>query len=83
MKILVLYYSNGGNTKRLAEQIVKGVESVNGVDSVLKHTRDVTKDDFFEASGIIAGSPVYFGTMAAQLKKVFDDFVSLKTSADQ
>jgi flavorubredoxin len=32
MKILVLYYSNGGNTKRLAEQIAKGVESVNGVD---------------------------------------------------
>ena len=78
MKILVLYYSNGGNTKRLAELIAKGVESVNGVDSVLKHTRDVTKDDFLEAAGIIAGSPVYFGTMAAQLKKVFDDFVSTR-----
>lgn len=78
MKILILYYSKGGNTRKLAEEIAKGVDSVEGVQSVLKHTKDVNKDDFLEADGMIAGSPVYFGTMAAQLKKVFDDFVSTR-----
>ena len=78
MQILVLYFSKGGNTKKLAEAIIKGVESVDGVYGVLKHTDDVTKEDFVASSGIIAGSPVYFGVMAAQLKKIFDEFVSVR-----
>ena len=78
MQILVLYFSKGGNTKKLAEAIVKGVESVQGVRSVLKHTDDVTKEDFVASCGVIAGSPVYFGIMAAQLKKIFDEFVGIR-----
>ena len=78
MQILVLYFSKGGNTKKLAEAIIKGVESVDGIDGVLKHTDDVTKEDFVTSAGIIAGSPVYFGVMAAQLKKIFDEFVSIR-----
>ena len=78
MQVLVLYYSKGGNTRRMAEAIAEGVEQVDGVESVLRHTRDVTRDDFVRSAGIIAGSPVYFGTMAAELKKVIDDFVSVR-----
>lgn len=78
MQILILYYSKGGNTRRLAEAIADGVNSVPGVNSLLKKTEEVTNDDFLESDGIIAGSPVYFGVMAAQLKKVFDDFVGIR-----
>lgn len=78
MQILVLYFSKGGNTKKLAEAILKGVESVEGVKGVFKHTDDVTKEDFVLSDGIIAGSPVYFGVMAAQLKKIFDEFVGIR-----
>jgi len=77
MQVLILYYSKGGNTKRLAEEIAKGVEST-GLIALLKNTTEVTKDDFLESAGIIAGSPVYFGVMAWELKKVFDDFVSTR-----
>lgn len=77
MQILILYYSKGGNTKKLAEEIAKGVQSVN-VTAILKNTQEVTKEDFQKSAGIIAGSPVYFGVMAAELKKVFDDFVGLR-----
>jgi NAD(P)H dehydrogenase (quinone) len=77
MQVLVLYYSKGGNTKRLAEEVAKGVEST-GLKALLKNTAEVTKDDFLESAGIIAGSPVYFGVMAWELKKVFDDFVSTR-----
>ena len=77
MQILVLYYSKGGNTKILATEIAKGV-SDTGTDVLLKSTSEVTKDDFANSSGIIAGSPVYFGVMAAELKKIFDDFVGLR-----
>lgn len=76
MNVLVLYYSRTGNTKQLAEAIARGVEEVEGVKCVLKSTSEVTEDDFVSADGIIAGSPVYFGTMAAELKEVFDKFVT-------
>ena len=39
---------------------------------------DVTEDDFLSSDGIIAGSPVYFGTMAAELKVLFDKFVVIR-----
>jgi len=78
MQILILYYSKGGNTRKLAEEIAQGVDSVEGVESVIKKTDEVSKDDFVNAAGLVAGSPVYFGLMAAQLKQVFDEYVSVR-----
>jgi len=78
MQILVLYFSKSGNTKKLAEKIAQGVEKMEGVKALSKHTSEVTKDDFLASSGIIAGSPVYFGVMAAELKRVFDEFVGTR-----
>lgn len=78
MDVLILYYSKSGNTKALAEEIAKGVESVDGVSALLKNTSEVTKDDFKNCAGIIAGSPVYFGVMAWDLKRVFDEFVGVR-----
>ncbi len=78
MQILILYFSKGGNTRRLAVAISKGVEEVEGMTAVLKNTDEVTKEDFLASYGIIAGSPVYFGVMAAELKKVFDEFVGTR-----
>jgi len=78
MQVLVLYFSKGGNTKKLAEAIGKGVEEVDGVSAVLKNTDEVSDKDFLASDGIIAGSPVYFGVMAAELKKVFDQFVGVR-----
>ncbi len=78
MNVLVLYYSKGGNTRRLAEAIADGARSVDDTMVVLKHTDEVTKEDFLAADGIVAGSPVYFGSMAAALKAVFDEFVGVR-----
>ena len=78
MKVLIMYYSKSGNTKKLAEEIAKGVSEVDEVECVLKHVSDITKDDFLTSDGIIAGSPVYFGTMAAEMKDVFDRFVGIR-----
>ncbi len=78
MQILVLYHSKGGNTKKLAEAVAKGVDSVDGVGALMKSTGDVSKENFLESAGVIAGSPVYFGVMAAELKQVFDDFVGTR-----
>jgi NAD(P)H dehydrogenase (quinone) len=78
MQVLILYYSKGGNTKKLADRIAEGVESVSGVKALLKSTQEVKKEDFVDSVGMIAGSPVYFGAMAWDLKRVFDEYVVIR-----
>jgi NAD(P)H dehydrogenase (quinone) len=78
MQVLVLYFSKGGNTRKLAEYVAGGANSVSGVKALLKNTAEVTKEDFVNSAGIIAGSPVYFGVMAWELKKIMDDFVGIR-----
>jgi len=78
MQILILYYSKGGNTLKLAQQSAEGVGSVSGAKALLKSTQEVTKEDFLNSAGIIAGSPVYFGSMASDLKRVFDEYLPIR-----
>ena len=77
MQVLILYFSKSGNTKKLAENIANGV-TASGAEAVVRTTAEVTKDDFLNAAGVIAGSPVYFGVMAGELKKIFDEFVATR-----
>ena len=78
MQILIMYHSRSGNTKKLAEEIAKGVQEVPEVGCIVKSVSEVTKEDFLASDGIIAGSPVYFGTMAAEMKAVFDTFIGIR-----
>jgi NAD(P)H dehydrogenase (quinone) len=78
MQVLIVYYSRSGNTKKLAEEIALGVKEVKNVTPVVKAAAEVTKDDFLACDGLIAGSPVYFGTMAAPLKELFDRMVVVR-----
>lgn len=79
MQILVMYYSASGNTKKLAESVAAGVKESGGVQCVVKAAGDVVNEDLLAADGIIAGSPVYYGAMAAQLKSVFDNSVAVRS----
>lgn len=78
MRILVLYYSKTGNTEQLARAVAEGVEQIPGAEAVLRDTSQVSKDDFLSAQGVIAGSPVYFGVLAAELKQRFEDFIGTR-----
>jgi NAD(P)H dehydrogenase (quinone) len=82
MYVLVLYYSKTGNTRKLAQHIADGVAAVQGVKAVMKSTEEVTKEDFVNAAGVIAGSPVYFGVMAADLKRVFEEFIGVRSKME-
>jgi len=74
-KVLIVYYSRSGNTKKMAELIKSGVEKEN-IDIDLKKVEDASVKDLIDADTIIIGSPVYYGGMAASLKKLLDDSVS-------
>lgn len=77
-KILVIYSSVGGHTQMLAEAIADGVKEVKGSACLVKRVSDVVPNDLISADGIIAGSPVYFGSMSAELKDMFDKNVSIR-----
>ncbi|MDD5529476.1 MAG: flavodoxin family protein [bacterium] len=75
-KVLIIYYSRTGNTEKMAQLVKQGVEN-KGVDVVCKKVQDVKVVELLDFQGIIVGSPVYYGSMSAEIKKLFDDSVTL------
>ncbi|MDD5355970.1 MAG: flavodoxin family protein [Candidatus Omnitrophica bacterium] len=75
VRVLIVYYSKSGNTKKMAELIKDAVEKEK-VEAVLQDVKDTKVGDLLKADAIIMGSPVYYGTMAAPLKQLLDDSVS-------
>ena len=74
MKILIIYYSQTGNTKKMAQIVAEGVKT-EGVDVELKDAEEVKVKELLKAEGIIIGSPTYYGTMAYQIKQLLDESV--------
>lgn len=74
--IIVIYYSQTGNTKEMAELIAEGAKK-QGAQVAVKDVKDVTVKELPAFDGIIMGSPTYYGTMAYQLKKLLDESVRL------
>ena len=74
-KILIIYYSRSGNTKKMASLVEAGVTS-EGMDVTLKDALKTKAKELLDYDGIIIGSPTYYGTMAAEIKKLLDDSVT-------
>lgn len=73
-KALVIYYSESGNTKKMAEQVVEGIKK-EGVEVLLKEVKDTAPEELLKFDAIVIGSPTYYGTMSAEIKKLFDESV--------
>ena len=73
-KVLVLYYSGSGNTKKMAKAIAEAIKSSNmGVtlEDIVKFNVSLLPD----YDGIVLGSPTYFSNVAWQVKKVIDESI--------
>ena len=80
-KVLVIYYSRSGNTKEMAEKISEGLKG-EGVEVEIKDVGQAKPEDLLVADGIVIGSPTYYGTMAFQLKELFDKSVKFHGKLD-
>ncbi|MEN3013869.1 MAG: flavodoxin domain-containing protein [Endomicrobiia bacterium] len=80
-KILIIYYSETGNTKKMAELIAEGVKEEK-IDVVVKNVEDTDAKELLEYDGIIIGSPTYYGLPAYQIKKLLDDSVAFHGSLE-
>jgi NAD(P)H dehydrogenase (quinone) len=73
-KVLVIYYSRTGNTKKMAESIFEGIKK-EGVQVWIKDVKEVNVDELLKYDAIVIGSPTYYGTMSAEIKKLLDESV--------
>jgi NAD(P)H dehydrogenase (quinone) len=74
-RMLVTYYTRSGNTEQMAKEVEEGARQVSGIDVHRIAIGEVTPDDLLSYDAIVVGSPVYYGTMAAEVKKLIDDSV--------
>jgi len=72
-KIMVIYYSRTGNTKRMAELITEGARTVPGTEVKLVPITDLNYREAEMADALALGSPEYFSYVAGALKIFFDN----------
>ena len=68
--IAIVYHSTYGHTKLQAEAVLRGVQSVPGIDAHLYTAEEAAKqlDALDAAEAIIFGCPTYMGSMSAGMK---------------
>mgnify|MGYP001615014309 CR=1 FL=1 len=71
-KVLIIYHSQGGNTKVAAEIVAEGVREVKGSEPKVVEGLKGTIEDLLDCSAIAVGTPDYFSYMAGGVKDFFD-----------
>lgn len=71
-RILIVYHSQTGKTRKMAEAVAEGAKSIEGVDVILKKAADATAEDLLSADGLAIGTPENFGYMSGMVKDFFD-----------
>lgn len=81
MKVVVIYYSRGGTTKKMA-QIINSQLQAEGINSKAVSVSEISSQELLDYDGVIIGSPTYYGTLAAPIKQFIDESVTLHTKLD-
>jgi len=80
-KVLIVYYSRSGNTRKMAELIAEGMKKEK-VEADIHDVKDVAAADLPAYDAIIVGSPTYYGSMAADIKRLFDESIRFHGKLD-
>ncbi|WP_044346905.1 flavodoxin family protein [Dethiosulfatarculus sandiegensis] len=75
-EVLVIYASDHGATRKMAQAIQKGVQSVNQASARVLSVEQVKEEDLLKADAIVLGSPVHMGSMDWRIKKFIDQVCS-------
>ena len=70
-KILVLYYSQTGNTEKMANAIVEGARNVANAEVEMEYHVDV--DDLNRFDAVIVGVATYHHDMPIDVKRLFEE----------
>ncbi len=69
MKVLIAYDTKYGNTKKVAELIAEGINTVEGNEVVINHVSDIdtSRDETYDL--FLIGSPNHMGSHTSKVKK--------------
>ncbi len=73
-RVLVLYYSGSGNTRKMAKAIAEGMRST-AVEITLEEAERLDISSLPNYDIIVMGSPTYFSNVSWQMKKVIDESI--------
>ncbi len=76
VKMLICYYTRTKHTEHMAEAVAEGARQVAGLEVDVKPIGEVEAHHLLGYDAIVMGSPTYYGTMAAELKRLLDDSVA-------
>jgi flavodoxin len=82
-KILVVYESKYGNTKRVAETIVEGMRHVDETEITLKEVKNVDSNAIPSYDIIVIGGPTHFGGPTRGVKKFINKLSSFSLEGKQ
>jgi NAD(P)H dehydrogenase (quinone) len=71
-KVLVLYHSVGGNTRRMAELVARGAERVPATEVRLRSVEEASSADILWCDGVAVGSPTHMGALSWPMKRFWD-----------
>ena len=71
-RILIVYHSQTGHTKQMADAVCEGAKAIDDVEVVFKKASEATLDDLLACDGLAVGTPENFGYMSGMLKDFFD-----------
>ncbi|RKY63559.1 MAG: flavodoxin [Candidatus Latescibacterota bacterium] len=72
MKVAIVYHSETGNTRKMAEFIREGCLKVQGVEAKVMSVDDLDRDFLKSAQAVLLGCPTYEGSPSWQMKKFLD-----------
>jgi NAD(P)H dehydrogenase (quinone) len=65
----------------MAAAIAEGINK-EGLEAVVKEVKDVNADELLKYEAIVMGSPTYYGTMSADIKRLLDESVKFHGKLD-
>jgi Flavodoxin. len=73
MKLSIIYYSQTGKTQTMAEEVAKGMKSVENIEVGIFPIETVDFDYIKESKAVVFGTPTYYANTCWQIKKWFDE----------
>lgn len=74
--VLIVYASDWGSTKKMAETIAEGARSVANTTVMIKTAEETVENDVLGADALILGSPVHMGSPDWRVKQFIDKICS-------
>ena len=75
-RMIVLYHSRTGNTEKMAKAVAEGAAAA-GLEVATAKAEGFKAERLKDYGAIAVGSPTYYGSMAAEVKRLFDESVRL------